>query len=68
MSAQTEQTWEQVWQQVTDLEDVEDEAWEDNYEMLLQLAEHPLDLNRATRDDLEQLPFLSEQQVMDLME
>ena len=60
-------TWQQVWQQMNSAEDMEEDAWEDTYERLEQLAEQPLDLNRATREDLEQLPFLSEQQVMDLM-
>ena len=35
---------------------------------LLALLCWPIDLNHATRDELEQLPFLSSQQVMDLTE
>ena len=71
--AQEALTWQQVWQDVlearADAEEGGDEAaWEDDYEVLEQLAEHPIDLNRATREELEQLPFLSAQQVMDLRE
>lgn len=71
--AQEALTWQQVWQDVlearADAEEGGDEAaWEEDYEVLEQLAEHPIDLNRATREELEQLPFLSAQQVMDLRE
>jgi hypothetical protein len=66
--AQQERTWEQVWQEVMEAEDMDEADWNENFEHLEQLAEHPIDLNRATREELEQLPFLSSQQVMDLME
>lgn len=59
--------WQQVWQQMNSPEDMEEDAWDEAFEYMQQLAEQPLDLNRATREDLEQLTFLSEQQVMDLM-
>ena len=49
-------------------EDVEEEGWAAYYDQLQQLADHPIDLNHTTREDLEQLPFLSEQQVMDIIE
>jgi len=70
-TAQQEQTWEQVWQEIMTPEDVEDESevsLEAYYDQLQQLAEHPLDLNHTTREELELLPFLSDQQIMDLME
>ena len=66
---QEDASWEQVYQEVMGVEDADDEAgWAENYELLETLAEQPLDLNRATREDLEQLPFLSELQVMDFLE
>lgn len=61
-------TWQQVWQQLYSPEDMEEDAWDEAFEYLQQLAEQPLDLNKATREDLEQLLFLSDQQVMDLVE
>lgn len=68
LAQEPQPAWQQVWQQMTSIEDVEDEAWQENYELLLQLAAQPLNLNTATREELEQLPFLSQQQVMGLME
>lgn len=65
------QTWQQVYDEVMDVGETDDEAGQllhDSYELLEQLAGQPLDLNKATRDDLEQLPFLSAQQVMDIEE
>ena len=65
------QTWQQVYEEVMDIGEADGEAGEalyDSYETLEQLASQPIDLNKAARDDLEQLPFLSAQQVMDIME
>ena len=75
------QSWQQVYDDVMTIGDagISDAATSDNggeagellqdsYELLEQLADHPLDLNRCTREELEQLPFLSAQQVMDLLE
>ena len=66
--AQQPLTWEEAWQAYVTAEDQEEEDGEEDYELLAQLADHPLELNRATREELEQLPFLSAQQVMDLQE
>jgi hypothetical protein len=63
------QTWQQAWQATMAIGDDDEAAgYEDYYDLLQELNEHPLDLNQATREDLERLPFLSAQQVMDLME
>ena len=65
------QSWQQVYDEMTDLAESDDEtslSLTDSYELLEQLAAHPIDLNKATREDLEQMPFLSEQQVMDIQE
>lgn len=66
--AQHQTTWEQIWHEVIHTEDMDDDEAEDTYERLQQLAEHPVDLNKATHQELEQLPFLSEQQIDELME
>lgn len=67
LCAQQPLTWEDAWQAYVTTEDLEDDEAED-YELLSQLSDHPLELNHATREELEQLPFLSAQQVMDLQE
>lgn len=64
------QSWQQVYDDVMNI-DSDDEAGEllqDSYELLEQLAGHPFDLNNCTREELELLPFLSAQQVMDIQE
>ena len=50
------------------LEDAESADWEQTYDELSEVASDKLDLNRCTREDLQRLPFLSEQQIMDIME
>ena len=64
------QTWQQVYDEMMAIDDDEEggEQLHDSYELMEQLAAHPLDLNDVTREDLEQLPFLSSMQVMDIME
>lgn len=70
-AAQQPGTWQEAWHELygDDMSadaDAESAALAD-MELLDQLAAHPIDLNSATRDDLEQLPFLSPQQVADLL-
>lgn len=66
--AQQPLSWEQLWQETVDAEDFDEAALEDAYERMAQLAQNPLDINAATREELEQLPFLTATQVMDLVE
>lgn len=63
----TSQPWEQYLNQVMTAEDMESETWQQTYDLLCDLAQHPLDINKVTREDLEALPFLSAQQVEALM-
>jgi len=60
--------WEQLLAETLTAEDMEAAEWEDTYDMLCALEEHPLNLNSATREELEALPFLSAQQVEGIME
>ena len=64
------QSWQQVYDEMMTIDDDEEsgELLYDNYELMEQLAAHPLDLNSVTREELEQLPFLSSMQVMDIAE
>ncbi len=66
--SQSKPSWEDYFNHTAQTEDVESEEWEQTYEVLSELAANKLDLNRCTREDLEQLPFLSAQQIMDIIE
>ena len=68
VSAQSKHEWETYLREVVTAEDVGSAAWEEMYEQLCELAQHPIDLNQASREQLEQLPFLSAQQVEEIME
>ncbi len=67
-SAQNDDTWDDIFRQTGQLEDTESDRWEQTYEDLGDIAANKMDLNRCTREDLGQLPFLSAQQIMDIME
>ena len=49
-------------------EDMASEQWQENYDLLCELEQHPININKTTREELEQMPFLSTQQVEALME
>ncbi len=71
--AQTEgrtdrQPWEDYLATMLSDEEMAATQWEETYELLCQLQQQPMNLNTATRDALEQLPFLSARQVEELLE
>ncbi|PTL33799.1 DNA-binding protein [Prevotella sp. oral taxon 376] len=66
--AQTQKSWEQLLGELGSLEDVESDDVESSYELMAELAAHPLNINKVTREDLEQLPFLTARQVEDICE
>ena len=68
LCAQSERPWEQLLAETLTADDMEAADWEDTYDMLCELEQQPLDLNEATREELESLPFLSGQQVEALVE
>lgn len=68
LQAQDDRTWEEYVEQMGENEDVDDGKLELLYDELSDLAESKIDINTCSREDLEQLPFLSYQQVMDIME
>ena len=65
--AQNQRPWEQYLNEVMTVEDAGSTAWEQTYELLCELEQHPLNINHATREQLEELPFLSAQQVEGIM-
>ena len=65
--AQETRPWEQYLNEVMTAEDAGSAAWEQTYELLCELEQHPMDINRVSREQLEELPFLSAQQVEGIM-
>lgn len=66
LSAQSVHPWENLFEQLTTSDDIDRTSWEDTYELLCDLEQHPVNINTATREDLERIPFLTEQQIEDL--
>lgn len=67
LHAQNTHPWEQYYNELSTAEDETEEQREENLELLTQLAEHPIDINTATREDLEQIPFLTDIQIEDIL-
>lgn len=65
---ESQHSWESLLNDVMALEDGESLSWQETYDILCELEQHPIDLNNATREDLEVIPFLTAQQVMDICE
>lgn len=63
-----EHPWSEYLNEVMTADDADSESWEQTYETLCELEQHPLDLNKASREQLEQLPFLSARQIEELVE
>ena len=68
VAGQDTRPWEQMLAGIMTAEDMETAEWEDTYDMLCELEQTPLNLNTASREELEALPFLSAQQVEGIME
>lgn len=68
VNAQSGNVWERYLSEVMSADNMETAEWEDCYETLCGLSQHPLNLNKVTREELEQLPFLSARQVEEIME
>lgn len=65
-------TWDEFLAEYADFKDSDEDAgddnlWEEEVDRLEQMASHPLQLNRASREELLELPFLSGAQVDSLL-
>ena len=67
-AAQDAYPWERYLREVMTAEDAESSAWEDVYDQLCELSQHPFDINTVTRSQLEDLPFLSARQIEEIVE
>lgn len=68
LQAQEGHVWERYLSEVMTVEDSESESWERTCDLLCELEQQPLNLNTVTREQLEELPFLTAQQIEDMME
>lgn len=59
--------WEQYLEEVSTDDDQDSDWWEENYDFLSYLEANPININTATREQLEQLPFLNSKQIEDLL-
>lgn len=59
--------WESVYMDWLEMEDMDNSMTSDEHEYLQSLYLEKLDLNHASQEELEQLPFLSAQQVEEIM-
>lgn len=66
VNTSTQHPWHEYLLELNSMEEFENVSWEEYEDVLTEYAEHPLNINTATREDLEQLPFLSPQQVEDI--
>lgn len=67
-SRPSEYAWLPLFEQLCDYDDIEECGMEDMFEQFCELEQTPIDLNKATDDDLQQLFFLSAKQREDLTE
>ena len=65
-SADTE--WETWLEDLMQDGDYSEAQYEEMYNSLSDMTQNKININHATRQELEALPFLSEKQVMDIME
>ncbi len=67
LPAQHAYPWEQYYDELISAEDETEAQREENLEQMSRLAEQPIDLNTATREDLARIPFLSDVQIEDIL-
>ena len=53
--------WEQYLLQISEYEEFDNSLWEAYYDRLCDLEANPININMASREDLENLPFLTSQ-------
>jgi len=67
--AQQDNDWQRYFDELAAMEDLDVSTdWEQDYELYTELAKSPINLNNTSREQIEQLPFLTPQQSEDLVE
>ena len=65
-AAQQSYEWEALFEELYANNDENTDAKEQTFELLADLSEHPLNLNTASREELERIPFLTAEQIEDI--
>ena len=68
ISAQSRQPWEEYLMQSGLIEDIENEDISERYDELCELAANPINLNHSTPEQLRQLPFITPEEYLRLVE
>ena len=68
MRLYSQHTWQEDLRQWFTVEDIEEDYGEDMMEQLAEMSASPINLNQATREELEELPFLTAIQVEQIVE
>lgn len=68
VSAPLPHGWQTVIGELMDDSDENVAEWESVYDALADLEQSPVDINAAAREDLERIPFLTEDEVADILE
>lgn len=58
--------WQSVFVQLSSVDELESEGWQEAFDVLSELEQNPININTATREDLQRIPFLSDQQIEDI--
>lgn len=64
--AQNNDTWQRYFDEMVEMDDDETTNWSAVYDALSELADHPININTATKEDFEQLPFLTDAQIEEI--
>ena len=65
LKAEAQTGWIEHQQNVSSEEELK--GWEEIYEELAELAENPFNINTVTKEELEQLPFLSDELIENIL-
>lgn len=60
--------WETLIGELIDDSDDDAADWEETYDALCSLEQSPIDINTATKEDLERIPFLSDEEIAAILE
>ena len=62
-----QEVWEELAEQLMDEDENNSFQWDTQFEELSELREHPININTATKEQLERFPFLSDQLVENIL-